>query len=278
VNSLESGIYIVATPIGNLSDISQRAIDVLAAVDMIAAEDTRHTKKLLTHLGIKKDMLSLHDHNERQRSQELIDLVRSGKSVALVSDAGTPLISDPGYVFISEARDQGIKVSPIPGPCAVIAALSASGIACASFQFLGFLPAKGKSKRDALGVIEGNSLTHVFYESTHRIMDTLEILVELYPERRIALARELTKTFETYLVGSSVEVLDILERDTNQRKGEFVLIVEGESSREETVFDEAPRNLLKVLSKELPPKKAAAIVAEHYGLNKKDLYQVLVNS
>lgn len=275
---MESGIYVVATPIGNLADISQRAIDTLSAVDVIAAEDTRHTKKLLTHLGIKQEMLSLHDHNERQRSQEIIELVRAGKSVALVSDAGTPLISDPGYVFVSEARKQGLRISAVPGPCAIIAALSASGVACSSFQFAGFLPAKGKSKRDALSILDGSAVTFVFYESTHRILDTLEVLVELYPDRKIALARELTKTFETYIVGSSVEVLKVLQGDANQRKGEFVLIVEGDSNQVEVAFDEAPRKLLQVLAAELPPKKAAAIVAEHYGLNKKDLYQVLVNS
>ena len=268
----------MATPIGNLADISQRAIDTLSAVDVIAAEDTRHTKKLLTHLGIKQEMLSLHDHNERQRSQEIIELVRAGKSVALVSDAGTPLISDPGYVFVSEARKQGLRISAVPGPCAIIAALSASGVACSSFQFAGFLPAKGKSKRDALSILDGSAVTFVFYESTHRILDTLEVLVELYPDRKIALARELTKTFETYIVGSSVEVLKVLQGDANQRKGEFVLIVEGDSNQVEVAFDEAPRKLLQVLAAELPPKKAAAIVAEHYGLNKKDLYQVLVNS
>lgn len=274
---LESAIYIVATPIGNLGDITQRAIDVLTDADVVAAEDTRHTRRLLEHLGLKKEMLSLHDHNERQRVGQVIEIVQNGGSLALVSDAGTPLISDPGYVLVSEARAQGVKVVPVPGACAIIAALSASGLSCAKFSFEGFLPAKQKAKAEALSVIEGSVSTHVFYESTHRIVDTLKVLSEVYPVRRIAIAREITKTFETFIVGTSVEVCDQVLADHNQQKGEFVLIVEAEpgSDVSSDVSLEQKRLLLE-LAKEMPPKRAAAIVAEHYDLNKKQLYQMLI--
>lgn len=274
---LESAIYIVATPIGNLGDITQRAIEILTGADVVAAEDTRHTRRLLDHLGLKKEMLSLHDHNERQRVGQVVDIVRQGQSVALVSDAGTPLISDPGYVLVSEARAQGVKVVPIPGACAVIAALSASGLSCARFAFDGFLPAKQKAKAEALSVVEDSALTHVFYESTHRIVDTLEVLSGLFPDRRIAIAREITKTFETFIVGSSVEVYEQVIADHNQQKGEFVLIVEAQLDVTDSL-DVAPdqKRLLLDLAKELPPKRAAAIVAQHYGLNKKELYKMLI--
>lgn len=274
---MESAIYIVATPIGNLGDISQRAIDTLAGVDLIAAEDTRHTKRLLSHLGLTKDMQSLHDHNERHKAAHLLDLVEGGKSIALVSDAGTPLISDPGYVLVAEARARGIKVVPVPGACALIAALSASGIACDRFTFEGFLPAKAKAKRDALQSLENDSRTCIYYESTHRILDTLALLAELFPSRSITVAREITKTFETFLSGTAEAVLLAVQEDGNQQKGEFVLIVEGQFSEESSEIGEDAAKLLKALSLELPPKKAAAIVADHYSLNKKQLYQSLVN-
>jgi len=274
---LENAIYIVATPIGNLGDITQRAIEILSGVDVIAAEDTRHTRRLLEHLGLRKEMLSLHDHNERQRASQVIDIVRDGRSLALVSDAGTPLISDPGYVLVAQARAEGVKVIPVPGACALIAALSASGLSCAKFAFNGFLPAKQKAKAEALSVIDSSALTHVFYESTHRVVDTLNMLSDVYPDRRIAIARELTKTFETFIVGVSTEVRDQVVADHNQQKGEFVLIVEADLQAEESLeIGVDHKRLLLSLAKDLPPRRAAAIVAEHYGLNKKALYQLLV--
>lgn len=274
---MENAIYIVATPIGNLGDITQRAIEILSGVDVIAAEDTRHTRRLLEHLGLRKEMLSLHDHNERQRASQVIDIVRDGRSLALVSDAGTPLISDPGYVLFAQARAEGVKVIPVPGACALIAALSASGLSCAKFAFNGFLPAKQKAKAEALSVIDSSALTHVFYESTHRVVDTLNMLSDVYPGRRIAIARELTKTFETFIVGVSTEVRDQVVADHNQQKGEFVLIVEADLQAEESLeIGVDHKRLLLSLAKDLPPKRAAAIVAEHYGLNKKALYQLLV--
>ena len=273
---MESALYIVATPIGNLGDISHRAIETLSNVDLVAAEDTRHTKKLLSHLGLVKDMQSLHDHNERDKAAYLLDLIEEGKSVALVSDAGTPLISDPGYVLVAQARHRMLKVVPVPGACALIAALSASGLACDRFSFEGFLPAKSKARKDALALLEKEPRTCVYYESTHRIVDTLSALAELVPERSITIARELTKTFETFLTGTAESVLELVVGDANQQKGEFVLIVEGWRREDVDEIGEEPALLLNALAKELPPKKAAAIVAEHYGLNKKLLYQYLI--
>ena len=273
---METALYIVATPIGNLGDITHRAIEILAGVDLVAAEDTRHTKKLLSHLGLMKDMQSLHDHNERDKASYLIDLIEGGRSVALVSDAGTPLISDPGYVLVAQARQRGVKVVPVPGACALVAALSASGLACDRFSFEGFLPAKSKAKRDALEMLQKETRTCLFYESTHRILDTLGALAELLPNRQIVIARELTKTFETFLSGTSEVVFGLVGSDVNQQKGEFVLIVEGMQRESSSEIGEEPARLLSALSKELPPKKAAAIVAEHYALNKKLLYQSLI--
>lgn len=273
---MESALYIVATPIGNLGDITHRAIETLAGVDLVAAEDTRHTKKLLSHLGLMKDMQSLHDHNERDKASYLLDLVEGGSSVALVSDAGTPLISDPGYVLVAQARQRGLKVVPVPGACALVAALSASGLACDRFSFEGFLPAKSKAKKDALEMLQKEPRTCVYYESTHRILDTLTVLSELLPDRQVTIARELTKTFETFLSGTSEAVLALVESDANQQKGEFVLIVEGLQRASTNEIGEEPERLLKALAKELPPKRAAAIVAEHYELNKKLLYQSLI--
>lgn len=274
---MDSALYIVATPIGNLGDISQRAVETLASVDLVAAEDTRHTKKLLSHLGISKDMHSLHDHNERSKADYLLGIIEGGRSIALVSDAGTPLISDPGYVLVALARERGIKVVPLPGPCALIAALSASGLACDRFAFEGFLPAKAKAKKDALLKLEKDPRTCVFYESTHRILDTLSVLAELFPQRKLTLARELTKTFETFLTGTAESVLRQVESDDNQRKGEFVLIVEGFAAQNDDEIGEEPVRLLKLLAKELPPKKAAGVVAELYSLNKNRLYQLLLD-
>ncbi len=191
-------LYIVPTPIGNLGDITQRALDVLASVDMIAVEDTRHTGKLLAHFNISTKTFALHDHNEQQKAQVLVDKLLSGLSIALVSDAGTPLISDPGYHLVTQCRQAGVKVVPLPGPCAVITALSASGLPSDSFSFEGFLPAKSKARKDKLLEIAKVSRTCIFYESPHRICESLQDMLDvLGGEREVVLARELTKTFET---------------------------------------------------------------------------------
>lgn len=270
---LESALYIVATPIGNLKDITQRAVEILSVVDVIAAEDTRHTRRLLDSLGIRASMLSLHEHNEQVRAGSVLDRVEQGQSVALVSDAGTPLISDPGYILVQQAQSRGIRVVPVPGPSAMTAALSVSGIACGKFVFEGFLPAKAKAKRERLLTYRRERKAVVFYESPHRIVDTLRVLVEVFPDRRLGLARELTKTFETIINGLVADVLQQVEADLNQQKGEFVLVLEGGKELDKDPLDVDEDKLLELLLAELPPKRAASIVAEAVGKKKKELYQ-----
>ncbi|MDU3901280.1 MAG: 16S rRNA (cytidine(1402)-2'-O)-methyltransferase, partial [Haemophilus haemolyticus] len=221
-------LYIVATPIGNLQDITQRALDTFAQVDLIAAEDTRHSGLLLSHYGIKKPFFALHDHNEQEKAHILVEKLKQGSYIALISDAGTPLISDPGFHLVRQCREAGIRVVPLPGACAAITALCASGIASDRFCFEGFLPAKSKARKDKLENIAEEDRTLIFYESTHRILDTLEDMQSvLGKERYIVLAREITKTWET-ITGNSIKNLrEWLLEDTNRTKGEMVLIVEG---------------------------------------------------
>src|SRR5690554_8232407 len=207
-------LYIVATPIGNLEDLSPRAVKVLSSVAVIAAEDTRHSGRLLEHLGISKPMIAFHDHNERDRVQNILGQLLDGADVALISDAGTPLISDPGYVLVREARAAGVQVSPIPGPCALIAGLSAAGLPTDRFLFAGFLPAKRSGRQAALEQLRKEPATLVFYESPHRIIDFMKDMVEvLGPDRECVLGRELTKTFETFYSGSAETVLGELQAD-----------------------------------------------------------------
>ncbi len=267
-------LYIVATPIGNLEDITQRALNTLSQVDLIAAEDTRHSGLLLSHYGIKKPFFALHDHNEQQRARVLVEKLQQGLNIALISDAGTPLISDPGFHLVRDCRNAGIKVSPIPGACAAITALCSSGIASDRFCFEGFLPAKSKARCDKLTELETESRTLIFYESTHRILDTLADMQKVWGnERYVVLARELTKTWET-IVGEPLEQLIAwLKEDSHRIKGEIVLIVEGKSSVEQEEISAQAIKLLSVLSVELPLKKAAAIVAECFGYKKNSLYQ-----
>jgi len=267
-------LYIVPTPIGNLGDITQRAIEVLTEVDLIAAEDTRHTGKLLSYFNIHTKTFALHDHNEQQKAQVLVEKMLEGCSIALVSDAGTPLISDPGYHFVKKCRQAGVRVVPLPGACAVITALSASGLPSDRFSFEGFLPAKSKGRVDKLREIEKSTATSIFYESTHRIQDTLKDMLEvLGPDREVVLARELTKTFETIQGLPLGELSAWVNEDNNRKKGEMVLLIHGyreEVSKE--ISDEAARTL-SVLSKELPLKKAAALTAELHQLKKNALYK-----
>lgn len=269
-------LYIVATPIGNLDDMSSRAGRVLAMVDVIAAEDTRHSGRLLQHLGLQKRLIALHDHNERDRAGSLLDELEAGRSVALISDAGTPLISDPGYVLVREARKRGFVVTPIPGPCALVAGLSAAGLPTDRFLFVGFLPAKRSGRRAALDALRREAATLVFYESPHRILDTVHDIAEVLGEdREIVLGRELTKTFETFYSGEVHQVLATLESDSHGTKGEFVVMVHGASAAS---IDELPEaldvdRLLGLLLVELPVKKAARIVAELTGRSKNELYQ-----
>ncbi|MEO9944195.1 16S rRNA (cytidine(1402)-2'-O)-methyltransferase [Paraglaciecola sp.] len=272
---IESGtLFIVATPIGNLEDITHRALRILGEVDLVAAEDTRHSQKLLQHYSIATRLISLHDHNEAQRSKQLIEKLTQGENIALISDAGTPLISDPGYGFVNQCRMAGIKVVPLPGPCAAITALCAAGLATDKFKFEGFLPVKAMAKQQALQKLLVETMTTVFYESPRRVVDTVkQVITELGSEREMVLAKELTKTFETFHSGTAQACLNWLEADTNHQRGEFVLMVAGEKPNQSEVPAEAI-NLLKLLMNELPLKKASAITAEQFGLKKNQLYQL----
>ena len=270
-------LYIVATPIGNLDDITLRAIDTLKRVDLIAAEDTRHSGLLLQHLGIKARLYSLHDHNEQEKAHVLIEKLQAGISIALISDAGTPLINDPGYHLVKACRENGIKVVPIPGACAAIAALSVAGLPSDKFIYEGFLPAKSKARQDNLASLITEPRTMIFYESTHRLLETLKDMQTIFgANKQIVLAKELTKTWETIVSFPVNELIDWLNQDVSRQKGEFVLIVAGyiESNKD---IDPKAINTLKLLQKELPLKKAAAITAEIYGLKKNQLYQIGLN-
>ena len=268
-------LYIVATPIGNLQDITQRALDTFTQVDLIAAEDTRHSGLLLSHYGIKKPFFALHDHNEQEKAHILVEKLKQGSNIALISDAGTPLISDPGFHLVRQCREAGIRVVPLPGACAAITALCASGIASDRFCFEGFLPAKNKARKDKLENIAEEDRTLIFYESTHRILDTLEDMQSVLGEERyIVLAREITKTWET-ITGNTIKNLrEWLLEDPNRTKGEMVLIVEGKpkSDNNDEISPQAVK-ALELIAEELPLKKAAAIVAELYGYKKNALYQ-----
>ncbi len=267
-------LYVVATPIGNLDDISRRAIDTLKQVDVVAAEDTRHSRRLLDHLGIRKPMMAIHDHNERSKIDQVIELLSDGQSVALVSDAGTPLISDPGYPLVNACRDKGVNVIPLPGPCALITALSAAGLPTDRFIFEGFLPAKSKARRERLQEVLEETRTLVYYESTHRILNLLEDLADLMPERRVVLARELTKRFETFLSGRAAELKQRLEEDSDQTKGEFVVMLAGAEPIESEGLTQQDQYVLKTLMEALPLKKAAQMTANLTGKSKNALYQL----
>jgi 16S rRNA (cytidine1402-2'-O)-methyltransferase len=267
-------LYVVATPIGNLGDITLRALDILKSVDAIAAEDTRHTAGLLNHFGITKKMIAVHDHNEQQSAQILLERIQAGESIALVTDAGTPGISDPGAIVVNVLREAGITVVPIPGASAVIAALSASGVTDSGFSFIGFLPASGSQRRKTLTNLNALQHTLVFYEAPHRIVESVEDMATILGgERRITIARELTKTFETFHRCLLSDAKAWLEADTNQQRGEFVLLVEAAPMKEEAaISDEAERHL-KTLLAELPLKQAVKLAAEITGVKKNDLYE-----
>ncbi|HEA50858.1 16S rRNA (cytidine(1402)-2'-O)-methyltransferase [Marinobacter antarcticus] len=269
-------LYIVATPIGNLEDLSPRAVKVLSEVAVIAAEDTRHSGRLLQHIGVQKPLIALHDHNERGRVQSILEKLLGGADVALISDAGTPLISDPGYVLVRDARAEGVRVSPIPGPCALVAALSAAGLPTDRFLFMGFLPAKRSGRRTALDELRKEMATLVFYESPHRILDTVADIAEVMgPRRDIVLGREITKTFETFYSGEAAQVLAALTEDPHGNRGEFVVMVRGADKSEAGLMAGAldVDRLLNLLVAELPLKKAARIASELTGMGKNELYQ-----
>ena len=271
----EGVLYVVATPIGNLEDLSARAGRVLSEVDAIAAEDTRHTQRLLRHLGIERPLISLHEHNEAARVEQLRRRLADGAQLALVSDAGTPLISDPGFVLVRELRRAGCRVVPIPGPCALIAALSAAGLPTDRFTFEGFLPAKSGARRKQLEAGASREETRVFYESPHRIRDLLADLAAVVGERQVVLARELTKTFETLLDGSAAELLSIMDEDPDQARGEFVVMLAGAPPREEAADDDEGEALLRaMLAEGVAVKNAAAVVVRLLGGRRKHWYQM----
>ena len=270
----KGALYIVATPIGNLADMSRRAVEVLGAVDRIAAEDTRRTGRLLQHYAIQTPMLALHEHNERELAAHLVEQMQQGLTLALVSDAGTPLISDPGYNLVRQARAAGVQVVPVPGPSALIAALSVAGLPTDRFVFEGFLPSRQMARKARLETLRPESRTLVFYEASHRILDCLkDMLVAFGVERQAVLARELTKQFDTVRAGSLQELLRWVDDDPNQQKGEFVVLVEGEPAAEAHAVDAEAERILTVLLDELPINTAAKLAARITGLNKRALYE-----
>lgn len=272
--SQAAALYIVPTPIGNLNDISQRALDTLQQVDLIACEDTRHTAKLLSHYQISTSTWALHDHNEQYKSEQLVTRLLSGQSVALVSDAGTPLISDPGYHLVNSCRDAGVQVIALPGPCAAVTALSAAGLPTDRFAFEGFLPAKEKARLDKIESLKDEPRTLVFYESPRRLLDSVAALVAvLGDDRRIVVARELTKTFETIHSLPAAEMLVWLQQDSNRSRGEIVLMVAGYRPDSDDELSAEVLRTLALLRRELPLKKAAALTAEIHGVKKNALYK-----
>ena len=270
-------LYIVATPIGNVADFSERAIKVLQQVAVIAVEDTRHSGRLLQAHGINTPMLSCHEYNEAERSEQLLQRVANGEDVALISDAGTPLVSDPGFQLVRMAHQRGCKVVPIPGPSAVIAALSCAGLPTDRFVFEGFLPAKQGARVTRLQELQNDPRTMVFYEAPHRIEECLQDMVTVMgADRAATLARELTKTFETIIPATLGELLKIVQADENQRKGEFVLVVAG-AQKPDAALDADTEKTLKILMSELPLRQAAALTARITGHKKNLLYDTALS-
>lgn len=269
-------LYVVPTPIGNLADMVPRALSVLQTADVIAAEDTRHSGKLMQHFQISTPMIAYHDFSSEQRCEELLQRLVCGQNVALISDAGTPLISDPGYRLVALAREAGIEVVPVPGACAAIAALSASGLPSDRFSFEGFPPAKSGQRKDRFAELLESPYTLIFYESPHRIVASLTDMVTIFgSERRLVMAREISKTFETFLSGTTASVLHQVTGDPNQQKGEIVLLVEGHRPTLEPDGPgaEARRVMQLLLDAQLPLKQAAGLAAAIAGDKKNRLYE-----
>lgn len=270
-----NALYIVATPIGNLDDISKRAITVLQEADIIAAEDTRHSARLCQMFNIETPLVPYHDHSNEQQTQRLLDRLQQGQSVALISDAGTPLISDPGYRLVKAAREAGIRVEPIPGACALIAALSASGLPSDRFSFEGFLPAKNAARLTKLEALAKDPRTLIFYESPHRIVDSLQAMAATFgADREVVLAREISKTFETFISSTFSGLQNIMANDANQLKGEMVVLVQGyqQAENNEQAISQQAEKIMTVLLQELPVKQAANLAAKITGEKKKMLY------
>jgi len=276
MTTLASGsgiLYVVATPIGNLGDMVPRAVETLQTVTLIAAEDTRHSSRLLSHFDIKTPCIAYHDHSDNSRVDQLVNRILAGDSIALISDAGTPLVSDPGYRLVRSARQAGVQVVPIPGACAMIAALSAAGLPSDRFAFEGFLPAKQVARWSQLQALAADPRTLIFYEAPHRILETLQDMVQVFGgEREVVIAREITKTFET-IKGDKVEALaEWVAADSNQQRGEIVLLVHGAPKLDNESMTPEQIHTMTVLLEELPVKQAATIGAKLTGLKKNFLY------
>jgi 16S rRNA (cytidine1402-2'-O)-methyltransferase len=270
---LSGKLFIVATPIGNLGDITERALNILRDADLIAVEDTRHSRTLLQQFGIGTPMLAYHDFNENQQVARLLERITSGEDIALISDAGTPLISDPGYQLVRQAHIQGIKVVPVPGASAVVAALCSAGLASDRFTFEGFLPARSSARKVILQNLQNETRTMIFYEAPHRIVECLVDMLECFgASREITMARELTKTFETIIHSTVGALLDVVRNDSNQQKGEIVLVVAGNRIEAQLIDDQA-MHTLKVLLADLPLKQACALAAKITGIKKNLLYE-----
>ncbi len=268
-------LFIVATPIGNLGDITRRAIDTLSQVDLVAAEDTRHSRNLLSNFGIDKSLVALHEHNEEAIAPRLVERLLAGESIALISDAGTPLMSDPGFRLVRLAIEQGIRVTPIPGPSSITTALSVAGIATDRFIYEGFLPARQMARVARLNALSSETRTLVFFESSHRILESLDDMSGCFGgDRQLSVCRELTKQFETILRGSVDLVREIVRADANQQKGEFVVVVAGASEKAEEKMAQAI-NLAKALQEYLSSSQAARVAARLCGVSRRELYALI---
>lgn len=271
-------LYVVATPIGNLADITRRAVETLEKVDWIAAEDTRHSRPLLQALGINQTLISLHEHNELQRSEQLLYKLKNGENGALISDAGTPLINDPGYHLVKLLRDEGVNVVPLPGPSALITALSAAGLPTDRFTYEGFLPARASKRLASLESLGNEVRTLVFYESPHRLMDCLQSMLTAFgDDREVVVARELTKKFEQFVSGNLKDVYGYFEENSDKVRGEFVLMLKGapeqSHSEGEAALIEQDKMIQVMLKQSLPVKQISEIIAELTGEKKKPIYQ-----
>ena len=271
---IESGtLYIIATPIGNLGDMTARARQLLREADYVLAEDTRNSRRLLTHFGIEARLSALHEHNESERIRQCLAWLRDGLDLALICDAGTPLVNDPGYRLVAAARQNGVTVSPVPGACSPIAALSVSGLPTDRFVYEGFLPAKAKACGERLQALETERRTLVFLEASHRIEDTLHTFSKAWPDRRLVLAKELTKIHEAVVSGAARQILDWLNADPGRVKGEFVLMAAGAEPAPQPTEGVHPDTLLRLLLEELPASKAAKLAARITGLERKTFYR-----
>ena len=271
-------LFIVATPIGNLDDITFRAVEILKGIDIVLAEDTRHSKKLLKHLNIAKPIRAFHEHNEREKTKAIIDELHSGKSIALISDAGTPLISDPGYFLVVQAKKEVLRVVPIPGASALITALSASGLASDSFTFLGFLPSKQIARIKLLKTLLNQTKTSIFYESPKRILATLTDMHAIFGDsREVCLAKELTKVFETIQTDSIPNLINYLTADENNQKGEFVILIAANDKIDIVEAETRLDSLLPILCAEMGASKAAKLAAKITGIDKKICYKKAID-